>query len=137
MQKTFNQLKQKTLRRALRQQPIACEQILWGKVRNGQLGGFKFKRQFSVDKYVVDFYCAEKNLVMKIDGATHESDEEVRHDEMRQKFLEEQGLIVKRYTNTDVKENLEAVLENILEICLELRAKTCPHPCPLPTGRGD
>jgi very-short-patch-repair endonuclease len=114
MQKLFNLSRHKNIRRILRQQPIACEHILWGKIRNRQLGDLKFKRQFSIGRYIVDFYCAEAKLVIELDGATHGSDKEVRYDNLRQKFLESQGVIVKRYTNTDIKENLEGVLENIL-----------------------
>jgi very-short-patch-repair endonuclease len=116
MEKLFNLTQHKNIRRVLRQQPITCEKILWGKLRNRRLKGFKFKRQFSIGRYIVDFYCAELKLVIEIDGATHESKQEIKNDSVRQKFLERQCLTVKRYTNTDVKENLESVLENILEV---------------------
>ena len=81
------------------------------------MGGLKFRRQFSIGKFIVDFYCAEEKLVIEIDGATHGTNKEIQTDEIRQKFLESQGLLVKRYTNTDIKENLQLVLENILEVC--------------------
>jgi len=121
MQKLFNLPQHKNIRRVLRQQPITCERILWGKIRNKRLGGFKFKRQFSIGRFIVDFYCAEAKLAIEIDGATHGNDKEARYDEMRQKFLQEQGLFVKRYTNTEVKENLESVLESILAGCRTVR----------------
>jgi very-short-patch-repair endonuclease len=117
MQRIFNQSPQKVIRRKLRQQPITCERILWSKIRNRQLGGFKFRRQCSIDKYIVDFYCAEVKLVVEIDGATHGTEQEVKYDKKRQGFLEKQDLLVLRYLNVDIKDNLDLVLENILEIC--------------------
>jgi very-short-patch-repair endonuclease len=78
---------------------------------------------------VVDNYCAEAKLAVEIDGATHGTAEEIRKDKARQEFLEEQGLLVKRYLNVDVKENLDLVLEDILKTC---RERTHPHPDPLP-----
>ncbi len=119
MKRIFNQSKQKSIRRTLRQQPIACERILWSKIRNRQLGNYRFKRQYSVGKYIVDFYCAEVKLVIEIDGTTHGTVEEIRYDKFRQEFLEKQGLLVKRYLNIDIKDNLYLVLENILENCKE------------------
>ncbi len=92
MQKLFNLPQQKNIRRILRQQPITCERILWSKARNRQLGGFKFKRQYSIGNFVVDFYCAEAKLVIEIDGATHGTDKEIQNDNIRQNFLEKQGL---------------------------------------------
>jgi very-short-patch-repair endonuclease len=117
MQKLFNLPQQKNTRRMLRQQPIACERMLWRKIRNRQLGNFKFKRQYSIGSYIVDFYCAETKLVIELDGATHGSDKEIEYDQIRQNFLEKQGLLVKRYLNTDVKENLDLVLESIAATC--------------------
>jgi len=117
MQKLFNKPQQIYIRKILRQQPVTCERILWNKIRDRRLGGYKFKRQFSVNNYVVDFYCAELKLVIEIDGATHSTDDEIKYDKVRQEYLEKQGLLVKRYLNIDVKENLELVLENILEVC--------------------
>ena len=117
MQKIFNQPQQKIIRRILRQQPIGCERILWNKLRNRQLGGYKFKRQYSISKYIVDFYCAKARLVIEIDGATHSTEKEIQYDKQRQEFLEKQGVRVIRYLNTEIKEDLNEVLENILKYC--------------------
>ncbi|MBU4217242.1 DUF559 domain-containing protein [Candidatus Parcubacteria bacterium] len=119
MTKLFNQPQQKNIRKVLRKQPITCERILWGRVRDSQLGDFKFKKQFGIDKYIVDFCCFEAKLVVELDGATHSTDKEIQYDVKRQKFLEEQGFLVKRYNNSDVKENLILVLEDIVATCRE------------------
>lgn len=117
MKKILNQPPQKAIRRKLRQQPIISERKLWSKLRNRALGGYKFKRQFSIGKYVVDFYSAEAKLVIEIDGATHSTDQEVEYDKERQEYIENQGMKVKRYFNGDIKEHMDAVLESILEAC--------------------
>ncbi len=72
-------------------------------------------------------------LVIEIDGATHETEQEVARDNERQKYIENLGFAVKRYTNTDVKENIEGVLEDLHDYCLLKK----PHPGPLLERRGD
>lgn len=121
----FNLQQNKSLRRQLRQQPIVCEKILWQKIRNRQIG-YKFKRQFGINKYVVDFYCPELKLIIEIDGATHGLEYEVKYDYQRQNYLENLGLIVKRYLNIEIKNNLRAVLADIVETCEKIEGK--PHP---------
>ncbi len=119
--KTLNPLVTKSFRRLLRQQPISCERILWQKIRNQQLG-YKFRRQYGISSYVVDFYCPELKLIIEIDGATHGTESEIAHDLIRQEYLETLGLNVKRYLNVDIKNNLPLVLENIIETCNHLKA---------------
>lgn len=70
---------------------------------------------------MIDFFCSEIGMVIEIDGATHSTEKEIKYDEMRQRFLEEQGLIVKRYSNSDIKENLLEVLNDILIDCKKRR----------------
>jgi very-short-patch-repair endonuclease len=119
MQSILNQPAQKEIRRKLRQQPITCERLLWNKLRNRALNGYKFRRQYSIGKYVVDFYCAEAKLAIEIDGATHAGEEEIKNDKKRQEYIETQGVKVIRFLNIDIKENMGAVLENIIEVCNE------------------
>ena len=118
----FNLKSQKQVRRILREQETKAEKILWTKLRNKQFG-YRFRRQFGVGKYIVDFYCSKLKLVIEIDGATHATKKEIEYDSHRQKFLENLGLIVKRYTNIDVEKNLRAVLDDIYEV-------GGPHPDP-------
>ena len=120
--KLFNIKANKRIRRELRQQDIACEKIIWSKIRNNQIG-YKFRRQYSISNFIVDLYCPKLKLVIEIDGVTHGTGEEIKYDKFRQKFLENQGLIVKRYLNIDIKENLEAFLSDLQETCEELNKK--------------
>ena len=89
-------------------------------MRNNQLG-YKFRRQFGIGKYIVDFYCPKLRLVIEIDGATHSTDREVESDKVRQKYLEDLGLLVKRYTNSALRENIDYILEDIHGSCAKLK----------------
>lgn len=77
----------------------------------------KFRRQYSIGNFIIDFYCPEIKLAVEIDGATHGTPEELRYDAKRQKYLENLGIKVKRYTNTDVKENISGVLYDLYLTC--------------------
>jgi very-short-patch-repair endonuclease len=106
-------------RRYLRQNSTTSEKIIWQKLRNRQVGKFKFKRQYNIGKFIVDFYCDEIKLIIEIDGDVHAYQKE--HDKKRQIFLENRGLKIIRYTNYEVRTNLVGVLEDILRRCEELK----------------
>lgn len=97
--------------RRLRQDQTPAETVLWRCLRNRQLDGMKFRRQFPVGKYIADFCCIEKRLVIEIDGGSHVGKDE--YDRKRTVFLEEQGFHVIRFTNRMVYDQLDAVLEEI------------------------
>ncbi|HQQ68560.1 MAG TPA: endonuclease domain-containing protein [Candidatus Cloacimonadota bacterium] len=80
-------------------------------MRNRQLEGLKFRRQFLVGKFIVDFCCIEKMLVIEIDGGSHVDKE--KYDQKRTNFLEAQGFHVIRFTNRMVYDQLDAVIEEI------------------------
>ena len=106
-------------RRHLRKNSTNPERIIWQKLRNRQIKGFKFKRQYSIGKYIVDFYSSELNLIIEIDGDIHAYQKE--NDKRREIFLENRGLKIIRYTNYEVRTNLIGVLEDILRKCEELK----------------
>jgi len=118
----YNHKEYKTIRRSLRKQEVSSEKILWSKLRNKQQK-FRFRRQYGIGKYIVDFYCPKLKLAIEIDGATHSKDEEIRNDLAREKFLNRFGVEIKRYTNNDVYNYLENVLADIYEFCLEKEKK--------------
>ena len=74
--------------------------------------GWKFRRQVSINPYIVDFLCLDAKLVIEVDGGQH--DENRAKDEVRTRFLEGFGLRVIRFWNNEVLGNLEGVLERIL-----------------------
>jgi very-short-patch-repair endonuclease len=96
---------------------------MWGQLRNSQLG-YKIRRQQGIGQYIVDFYCPELKLVIEIDGATHETEEEIRQDKVREDFLESLGLVVRRYYNIEVKEGLGVLVEDLKEYCDKLKEKS-------------
>jgi very-short-patch-repair endonuclease len=113
--------------RELRQPQTPAETKLWSHLRNRQLGGFKFRRQHPIDRFIVDFYCAACRLVVEIDGDSHA--EQVEYDQARTKWLNDRGCHVIRFTNRDLFQRLDAVLEAILEECDKLALDpTSPSP---------
>jgi very-short-patch-repair endonuclease len=101
-------------RKNLRKNQTDAETLLWRRLRNRQLEGFKFRRQHSFDPYIVDFVCIEKRLIVELDGGQHAL--AVEADEHRTKFLEQKGFRVVRFWNNEVLGNTEAVLERIFEL---------------------
>lgn len=104
-----NKKGQRTIRKVLRKNATPQEVILWSRIRGSQLG-FKFRRQASVDNYILDFYCPEKRLAIEIDGSQHIDSSS---DEERTKFLNTHGIQVLRFWNNEVNTNLEGVLLKI------------------------
>jgi very-short-patch-repair endonuclease len=97
--------------KALRKRLTDSERLLWRHLRAKQAGGLKFRRQESIGKYIVDFVCHEKRIVIEVDGSQHSLDKEC--DEKRDQWLKEQGYNVLRFWNNEVLENIEGVLEVI------------------------
>ena len=112
------------LARSLRQRLVPAERLLWRALRNRALGGFKFRRQHPVGKYVVDFACVECNIIVEVDGESHLTTK--RKDAVRTSFLESEGWCVLRYWNTEVYDELEAVREAIYHQCV-LANKQAPE----------
>ena len=92
-----------------------AEVILWSKLRGKNIQGYKFRRQYSVGTYIVDFYCAELKLAIEIDGESHFTAGSKDRDRRRQEFIESAGIRLLRFTNRDVYERLEGVLAAIME----------------------
>ena len=96
--------------RSMRAQPTEAEAQLWDGLRNRHRS-LKFRRQQIIDRFIVDFYCAEARLVIEVDGEIHQHQTEA--DFVRQRYLEAQGLTVIRFKNEDVLQNLPAVLQRV------------------------
>jgi very-short-patch-repair endonuclease len=112
MTKIFNKSEVKEKRKSLRKNMPAAEIVLWSKLKNGQLKDLKFRRQYSVGRFVVDFYCPKHKLAIEVDGQSHGETEQ--QDKERQKFIESYGIKIIRVNNYDVYNNLDPVLEYIL-----------------------
>ena len=107
--------------RHLRRMQTEAEARLWSRLRNRMLGGFKFRRQVPVGPYIADFLCAERMLIVEVDGGQHADNSD---DLRRTRFLGEKGYRVVRFWNPEVLSNTDGVLEMIL-IAL---GEAPPHP---------
>ncbi len=85
------------------------------RLRLKQLQGCKFRRQFGIGFYIADFYCPSAQLVIELDGSSHDSDEAFKNDNERQKDIEALGIKVLRFTDEDVLTNIDGVLEEVLK----------------------
>jgi very-short-patch-repair endonuclease len=99
--------------RQLRSSQTSAEAKLWQALRGRRLAHWKFRRQHSIGKYVVDFVTLDGKLAVEVDGVTHSTDQELARDQERTRILESFGFLVARVTNVDVYENIEGVLEMI------------------------
>jgi len=103
----------KTFRKELRNHGTSAEAFLWTHLKQKQLEGKKFRRQFSVGHYILDFYCHTEKLCVELDGNDHFTNEQMKYDEIRTKFLNDQGIKVIRFENCEVFDHTESVLEEI------------------------
>ena len=113
--------------KAMRTNPTGAEQRLWHHLRGKRLNGVKFTRQVLIGPYIVDFAARLQGLVIELDGDTH--GHQLEYDRARTVFLESQGFRVLRFTNSELRDNLEGVLTVIVE-----QFDSSPLPNPLPIG---
>ena len=113
MTRHFNKKKELGKRRKLRKEETYVEKIVWLHLRNRQILGYKFRRQYSVDHFVIDFYCPELKLAIELDGDVHELPEQKEYDKVRQKYLETFGIEFIRITNDEFLENPNKAFDKI------------------------
>ena len=108
--------------RELRQESTEAEKLLWTELRNRKLNGLKFRRQHALDKFIVDFYCNERKLVVELDGGVHDEKINKDYDEARTAMLGGLGIYTLRFRNDEVTNNIENVLQQIREVANMLKA---------------
>lgn len=96
-----------------RQKSTAAEDALWQALRRHGLKGLKFRRQVPIGRFIVDFLCMQRSLVVEVDGPIH--DAQRAYDEARDEELRRRGYRVLRVTNVDVTENLAKTLITIAD----------------------
>jgi len=111
----FYNKKLKGYSRQLRKDMTDAERLLWSRVRRKQLKGRQFYRQKIISNYIVDFYCPKAKLVVEIDGGQHYSDEGFKKDRIRDDYMKGYDLRVLRFSDREVFENLDGVIEKIYE----------------------
>ncbi len=109
----FNHPKLKERRRQLRSEQTDSEKTLWKSLKNKQLEGFRFLRQFSVGPYILDFYCPEKRLGVEVDGGHHAEIKSEEYDVNRSEVLKMYNIKILRFWNNEVLNNVSGVLEEI------------------------
>ena len=109
----FNKSNSKKFRRRLRKNLTPAEATLWRYLKNKQLDERRFRRQFSVENYTLDFYCPAEKIAIELDGDYHFSEEGMIHDAARDQFLIGFGIKVIRFENEEIFANIEDVLERI------------------------
>jgi very-short-patch-repair endonuclease len=100
------------LSRSMRRHMTPSEAILWRHLRSNRLGGLHFRRQQIVEGFIADFYCHRAALAIEADGPVHD----VEHDENRDEVFAARGIAVLRFTNDQIKDDLDSVLTHILHI---------------------
>lgn len=108
--------------RELRRRANSAERILWDKLKNRQIGGFKFVRQEPIGPYFGDFVCRACKLVIELDGDSHAADGRPEHDARRDAFLRGLGYRLLRFANQDVFEDASSVVATILRECETINA---------------
>jgi very-short-patch-repair endonuclease len=117
--RTHNQLIAQA--REFRKYPTKAEAFLWDRLRDRQLGGYKFKRQRVFGPFILDFYCPEIKLAVELDGEIHLQQREA--DTARTKHLQAYKVTVIRFDNEAVLNEIERVLDEILGWCERLSLK--------------
>ena len=102
--------------RYLRTNMTIQERKLWSILKNRQFFGFRFRRQFPIGNYIVDFVNRQKNIIIEIDGGQHNTPELLKYDKTRTQYLNSQGYTVVRFWNNDIDNNLEGVYKKLQEI---------------------
>ena len=109
----YNEKILESRRRDLRVKQTEAEKILWQKLRNRQINGFKFFRQCSIGKYIADFYCSELRLVIELDGSHHYEENSLEYDNIREEFMKSLDIKTIRFNNLDVFKSLDEVMERV------------------------
>ncbi|OGI09963.1 MAG: hypothetical protein A2Y40_02025 [Candidatus Margulisbacteria bacterium GWF2_35_9] len=114
-QRIFNRADDKEKRRILRKNMTEAEIILWSMLKNRNLLGYRFVRQYSVAGFVIDFFCSKLKLAIELDGGIHDIEGAKESDDERQIIIEQYGIIFLRFKNEEIKNSLNDVLIKIKE----------------------
>lgn len=108
--------------RNLRENMTNAELVLWNRIRNNQLLGFRFKAQHPVAGFIADFYCHKAKLVIEADGLIHQTQKE--YDLDRDKIFNDLGLTVIRFSNEEIENNPDYVIQTITNFLSGFNSKS-------------
>ena len=100
-------------RRSLRRSMTSAEKLFWVKVRNKRLLGMRFKRQYGIGPYILDFFIPQLNICIEIDGSIHDLVEVKRKDVNKDAFLKQNGIHVLRFKNHQIENDMDSVIDCI------------------------
>ena len=120
-------LKLKELARELRNNSTKAEVVLWLKLKGKQMHGYDFHRQKPIDNYILDFFCHELMLGIEVDGYSHEFLEIQQKDSIKEKRMNELGILVQRFSDHEVLKDMENVIRAI-EFYIQEFEKHTPNP---------
>ncbi len=126
--KLYNKSEKRDSRKFLRNNSTESEQLLWKHLKNKKLSEIKFRRQYSVDKYILDFYSIELRLAIELDGEIHNDIDVKEYDEIRTQYLLKRKIKVIRFNNKEVFNNISGVL-NLIKLEIE-KYNNLPPPAP-------
>ncbi|HCM37420.1 MAG: hypothetical protein UV61_C0004G0038 [Candidatus Gottesmanbacteria bacterium GW2011_GWB1_43_11] len=115
MTRIFNKPELEKYRSRLRNNQTDAERKLWSKLRKRQFFGHRFVRQFSIGKFIVDFYSPQLRVAIELDGGQHNSDQNKFYDQKRSDYLKSLGIRVVRFWDNELLNNMEGVLEKLTE----------------------
>lgn len=115
MTRVFNRSEEKLKRKALRNKMPRAELLLWAELKGNKLSGFKFRRQYGVGGFVIDFYCPKLKLAIEVDGESHSLEGAAMADKERQAIIETYGIEFLRFRNDEIYGDLDGVLMRIGE----------------------
>ncbi|MFA6474983.1 MAG: DUF559 domain-containing protein [Patescibacteria group bacterium] len=106
------QHKLQLLARKLRNNPTQAEVVLWNRLKEKQLG-CKFRQQYPLFQFIVDFYCSSHRLIIEVDGLIHEQQRD--YDQLRDQIMMRHGYSVMRFANAEIMNDLDKVIDKIKE----------------------
>jgi very-short-patch-repair endonuclease len=109
--------------RILRKNMTFPEKVLWERLKGNQISGLRFRRQHPIDIFIADFYCHKARLVIEVDGSIHK--EQFEYDDGREAEIEKYDIMIIRFTNNEVINDIETVINKIKEVIIE-RMKSPP-----------
>jgi very-short-patch-repair endonuclease len=119
--------------RAMRKAMTPPEARMWANLKRLRSEGFHFRRQAPFKGYYLDFVCFQRRLVIEVDGQTHLSDDQIRHDRIRDAVLAREGFTTLRFDNAAIRDNIDGVMDFIraklgdFPTLASLRAAVPPH----------
>lgn len=114
--------------KALRNNMTVSELILWERLKGKQILGLRFRPQHPIDIFIADFYCHPLRLVIEVDGGIHLSKDQKEYDLGREGELEYWGIKVIRYTNEEIKIDINKVINEIENVCAQRQSELSQSP---------